>query len=120
MNTNENIVIKEKEILRFVIAAEVTDEEGQRLYQSCISCLDSSANANGLVLIDTSNADEFSLEARKLWIDCLNHPNIKKAAIFGGKIFVRTLVEDIVNSLGKDSVRAFKTEEEALNWLRAD
>ncbi|HED37004.1 MAG TPA: STAS/SEC14 domain-containing protein [Ignavibacteria bacterium] len=71
-----------------------------------------------LVLIDLQQSTQFSSEARKIWVKFLQNPKIKRTAIFGGNVFVRTLASFVIAASQKKNIKFFIKEKEALEWLR--
>lgn len=58
--------------------------------------------------------------ARKLFTELSSHPQLGKVAIASPSRYGRVLIGFIVKASGRDNVRFFETEEEALAWLHAD
>ncbi|MDO8560602.1 MAG: hypothetical protein Q7R91_00085 [bacterium] len=73
-----------------------------------------------LVVTDISKLENYHPEALSILAQMLkdNEPHVDKSATFGGGYFI-TVAQDIVTALsGRENFKGFKTEEEALNWLR--
>jgi hypothetical protein len=68
-------------------------------------------------LIDLNKAGKNSPDARNIWIEISNLEITKKVANFGIHPVARVLAAFVVRVSGKQNVRFFKTEEEALTWL---
>ncbi|MBC8505081.1 MAG: STAS/SEC14 domain-containing protein [Anaerolineales bacterium] len=72
------------------------------------------------LLIDMSQVTKPTLEARKILGELREHPDIRKFAYVGASIILRTLINLISKAIGRNNVRQFATEKEALRWLKDD
>src|SRR3989344_2270291 len=77
------------DIAYYLISAPVDEKEAIQLRDAGWKCVESGGASR--VLIDIQQSSQFSSAARKIWVEFLKHPKIKKTAIFGGNVFVRTL-----------------------------
>jgi len=70
-------------------------------------------------LADATHLGKFSAAARKIWIDAFRDPDprIGNTAMVGASRYVRVLSGFVLKAVGRDNVRLFATEEEALAWL---
>jgi hypothetical protein len=70
-------------------------------------------------LVDATDLGKFSAAARKLWIDAFRDPDprIGDTALVGASRYVRVLSSFILKAVGRDNVKLFATEGEALAWL---
>lgn len=114
-NKNDIVCSIEDRVLFYYINTDVDEPEASRLYRFGKQCFDE-ASAD-YVLIDLKSSSEFSSAARKVWVEFLKDDRIKKTAIFGGNIFVRTLASFVIAATGKKNIRFFLTENEARTWL---
>lgn len=112
-----NKVWCENGIVHFVIAAPVDEQEAVRL--DAIGEEYVNKDQASFVLIDIEQSKEFSSGARKAWVKFLQNPKIKKTAIFGGNVFVRTLASFVIAAAGKENIKFFETEQGALDWIRS-
>lgn len=103
-------------VVYYLISAPVDDEEARNLSNSGIGFIEKEKAS--FVLIDLKQSTQFSSEARKIWVKFLQNPNIKKVAIWGGNVFVRTLASFVIAASQKKNIKFFITEEEALEWLK--
>ncbi len=115
---NENNVSCKDNIIRYVVSAPVDEEEARRISNSGSEYLEK-GDAR-YVLIDLKQSTQFSSEARKIWVKFLQNPKIKKTAIFGGNVFVRTLASFVIAASKSKNIKFFTTEEEAKDWLVDD
>jgi hypothetical protein len=113
--TNDAVCHLEERVLFYHINSNVDEAEANRLYNYGLQCFKD--NVADYVLIDLKSSSEFSSAARKVWVEFLKDDRIKKTAIFGGNIFVRTLASFVIAATGKKNIRFFLTEEEARDWL---
>lgn len=61
-----------------------------------------------------------TVEARKVYAEIIKSPKIGKAAIFGLNRPNKVIVSFLLKVSGKNDLRVFSTEEEALKWLKED
>ena len=60
-----------------------------------------------------------SSKARKIYLQISSHKQIRRFAIVGGSIFVRTMAGFFIRAAGKDeNMRWFATRGEATEWLK--
>ncbi len=112
---NKNNVSCKDNIIQYVISAPVDEEEAERLSAVGIGCLNNDEAI--YVLIDLKQSTQFSSEARRKWVTFLQNSKIKKTAIFGGNVFVRTLASFVIAASKSKNIRFFTTKEEAKDWL---
>ena len=105
----------DERIVFYYINSDVDEEEANRIAQIGMKCFDE--GRADYVLIDLRASTEFSSAARKVWVEFLKDDRIKKTAIFGGNVFVRTLASFVIAAAGKKNIHFFLTEEEAREWL---
>jgi len=115
--TNTNDVWCKDGIVHYVIAAPVDEKEAIRLDTVGEEFINKGEAL--FVLIDIEQSQEFSSAARKIWVKFLQNSKIKKTAIFGGNVFVRTLASFVIAAAGKANIKFFETEQQALDWLRS-
>jgi hypothetical protein len=70
-------------------------------------------------LVDATDLGKFSAAARKLWIDAFRDPDprIGNTALVGASRYVRVLSGFVLKAVGRENVKLFATEKEALAWL---
>ncbi len=115
--TNINEVWCKDGIVHYTIAAPVDEKEATRL--DVVGEEFVNKGEASFVLIDIEQSQEFSSAARKIWVKFLQNPKIKKTAIFGGNVFVRTLASFVIAAAGKANIKFFETEQQSLDWLRS-
>lgn len=113
-----NNVTCDGKILRYQLLAPVDEVEAERLDVLGRGFLDRKEAC--AVLIDMQRSSDFSSAARKRWVGFLQHPEIKRTAIFGGSVFVRTLAAFVIGASQKQNIKSFATEAEALDWLHKE
>ena len=111
--TNTNDVWCKDGIVYYTIAAPVNEEEAIRLDTVGEEFINKGEAS--FVLIDIEQSQEFSSVARKIWVKFLQNQKIKKTAIFGGNVFVRTLASFVIAAAGKANIKFFETEQQALD-----
>jgi len=75
------------------------------------------------VLIDLGSVpnvpiSSFRRKATRLIKDAFKNPGFEKIALYKGGVIPRTVVSFILVAAGLKNIKYFKTEEEALKWLR--
>jgi len=61
---------------------------------------------------------KLSSKARKAFSDLNNDPSLGKSATVGVDRYTRVLIGFVLKATGRDNIRFFETEEEALAWLQ--
>lgn len=69
-------------------------------------------------LIDFSKSGEISAEAKKIFINLAKDGKIGKVAVIGLSFFTRAAAWIFIRTLSKKEISIFKTEEDALTWLK--
>ncbi len=105
----------EERVLSYSINTDVDEAEASRLYGFGKQCLDD--NKADYVMIDLKASSEFSSAARKVWVEFLKNEKIKRTAIFGGNVFVRTLASFVIAATGRKNISFFLSEDEAREWI---
>lgn len=105
------------DIIHYLISAPVDESEASSLNEGGLKFVEEGTASR--VLIDLKKSTQFSSEARKVWVKFLQNPQIKKTAIFGGNVFVRTLASFVIAASQNKNIKFFTTEEDAREWLSA-
>lgn len=113
--TNTNEVWCKDGIVHYTITAPVDENEAIRLDTAGEEFVNKGEAT--FVLIDIEQSQQFSSAARKVWVKFLQNQKIKKTAIFGGNVFVRTLASFVIAAAGKANIKFFETEQQALDWI---
>lgn len=116
-NPSKNKVWCKDGILYYTIVTSVDEQEAIRLDTVGEEFINKGETS--FVLIDIQQSSDFSSAARKTWVKFLQNPRIKKTAIFGGNVFVRTLASFVIAAVGKADIKFFETEQDALKWFRS-
>lgn len=114
---NANKVWCKDGIVHYTITAPVDENEATRLDTVGEEFINKGEAS--FVLIDIEQSQQFSSAARKVWVKFLQNPKIKKTAIFGGNVFVRTLASFVIAAAGKANIKFFETEQQALDWMHS-
>jgi phage pi2 protein 07 len=112
-----NKIWYKNDIVHYLMPSPVDETEALLLRDEGVNLIEKE-NAS-FVLIDLKQSTQFSSEARKIWVKFLQNPKIKKTAIFGGNVFVRTLASFVIAASQKKNIKFFITEEEAMEWISA-
>jgi hypothetical protein len=73
-----------------------------------------------LILSDTSRTGKLSANARKLLAGLGRDPRLRKTAILGSGRYTRVVASFINKAAGRDNIRFFDSEQEAIAWLKAE
>lgn len=114
--TPKNEVTCADNIVRYTMCSPVDPDEAVRLSTIGKSYIE--GGQAQFVLIDLHQSTEFSSAARKIWVEFLQNDKIKKTALFGGNVFVKTLATFVIAATGKKDIKFFNTEEEAVAWFK--
>jgi hypothetical protein len=70
-------------------------------------------------LLPLGKAGYASSKARKIYLQISSHKQIRRFAIVGGSVFVRTMAGFFIRAAGKgEHMKWFAGEQEALEWLK--
>ncbi len=112
----KNEVLCADNIVSYAIRTPVDHDEAWRLTTIGKGFID--AGKAQYVLTNLRKSIEFSSSARKIWVEFLKNDKIKKTAIFGGNVLIKTLATFMIVATGKKDIKFFNTEEEARAWFR--
>lgn len=70
------------------------------------------------ILTDSSKQAKYSAAARKIFVELQRSPKVGRAAVVGAKRYTRVLTSFILRASGRDNVRFFDSEAEAVAWLK--
>ncbi len=112
----KNEVLCADNIVRYTMRTFVDHDEAVRLSTIGKDFID--AGQAQYVLIDLRKSTEFSAPAGKIWIEFLNNDKIKKTALFGGNVFVRSFATFVVTTTGKKDIKFFNNDDEAIRWFK--
>lgn len=69
-------------------------------------------------LIDITKLRNTDLAARQVAVEILKKINVEKMALFGGSLFIRSIVNLVLSAVGDwPNARHFKERKEAEDWL---
>ncbi len=115
-NIPKNDVSCSDNIVRYTMCTPVDLDEAVRLSTVGKGYID--GGQAQFVLIDLHQSTEFSSAARKVWVGFLQDDKIKKTALYGGNLFVKTLATFVIAATGKKDIKFFNSEAEALAWFK--
>jgi hypothetical protein len=82
---------------------------------ACVARLRDPANVR--ILVDARKMIYGNAKGRRAGIAAFERPELKRLAMWGGGPMVRVLVSFFCIATGKKNMRAFATEQDALDWL---
>jgi len=71
-------------------------------------------------LVDLSEMTKATSKARKILVEITADPGIRKYALAGASVFIRTVANFISAAAGQKNARHFATMDEALEWLKEE
>jgi hypothetical protein len=111
------LYLREDNILRITILGEL-DEETQIGINDAGYKLMNTAEGKVSVLVDINKAGKVSPGARKRQVEISEQEKTGKVALFGLHPVARVIASFFMGISQKKDMRFFKTEEEALAWLK--
>ncbi len=106
-------------ILRLAFIGDTNDQDVEALAADITPFLEHATATNPLnILWDDSRGGKTTAEVRKFYADLNRDPRIGKVAIFGARHYGRVLGEFVLKFTGRDNIRFFDTQEQALDWLK--
>ena len=124
MEEETKIWLDEDGILRFKLGNMMNEETLKMLNTKFIE-FGTKASGKIKVIIDLSKITyKSTINLRKNAIrilkDTLKDPGYDKVAFFGGNMLSRTVVSFIITASTFKNIKIFKTEEDALKWLKEE
>jgi hypothetical protein len=109
-------------VLRMDLIGDM-DREGMEAYINDLApFLEAATEAEPLlILTDSSRSGKLSSGARKLSVETNRDPRMGKTAVIGeSRRYFRVMASFILKATGRDNIRFFDSEEEALTWLKSE
>ncbi|OGD67352.1 hypothetical protein A2442_01145 [Candidatus Campbellbacteria bacterium RIFOXYC2_FULL_35_25] len=113
---SKNKVWMEENIVYYILSTEVDEQEAILLNDIGGSYINSGQASYVLIGLQKQSS-KFSSSARKIWVRFLQNENIKRVAMFGGNVVVRTLASFVIAATGKKNIKFFSEKDKALEWL---
>jgi hypothetical protein len=108
-------------ILRLAFIGDMVGEDIEIFIKDFTPFLEAATEVEPLnILADASRAGKTSSAARKAYVRLNRDLRGGKVAVVGARRYGRVLVSFILKATGRDNVRFFDSEEEALAWLKAE
>lgn len=115
------ISMREDGVLWLAQIGDVDEDDMDAFLKDLMPFLEASTEANPLLILsDTSRTGKLSASARKLLAGIGSDPRLSKTAIVGSGRYTRVLVSFINKAAGRNNIRFFDSEEEALAWLKVE
>jgi len=124
-----SVFVDDDGILNVVSLAVVRDPESNtRLaelrYQEIMTVFDEDPERTHNMLVDLLSVKKGgynSSKARRIYLRLASHRQIRRFAIVGGSVFIRTMAGFIIRAAGKGrNMKWFSSREEAVEWLTKD
>jgi hypothetical protein len=119
-NQNEKYKVwwDEKNEVRRLRINSFIDEGNAKMIMDEAYKLAESKPESASILVDLRESSSTSLKARKIFVEGLRTVYYSKCAFFGMKVYPRVVLSFIVKVSGAKNTKFFKSEEEALKWLK--
>jgi hypothetical protein len=101
---------------RNIMVGTFDDEQAEWVYDK-VTQITSAAYEPVNWLVDISELKTASRKARKIMRKMDQLPKIYRIAFLGGPPFARAITNFITKAAGKDEIKHFSNEEDALSWL---
>jgi len=106
-------------ILRLTIIGDFGKEDAEAYLRESAPFQKEARSGSLFVLVDTRQSGKVNSQARKTMIELIRENREGKVAVLGLSRYVRVSVGFVNRATGRDNVRLFGSEEEALAWLKA-
>lgn len=107
------------QIVKLTIQGDISDEEGEQFLKDMSSFRESIPPGKQLhYLVDAMKQGRLSAGTRSIFTEQNKSSRVGKIAIFGPNRFVRVMATFTLKASGRDNMRFFETESEALAWLQ--
>jgi len=110
------------EVIRLQVFGDYDEQDAQKTADGIVEIKQKFSGKQLRFLIDLTKANKPSSKARNIIVEKIyKDPDLEKIAAIASSILVRTINSFLITAsgLGSDKVKMFKTEHEALKWLRA-
>jgi len=115
----EELRISPDGILRTSRSGSMTQAKVAAFVEQARAILETVTEAEPLlVLVDSRQTGKLSATARKAFAQLSRDPRVGKVAVFGLGRYVRMVVSFVNRATGKNNVRFFDSEQQALAWLQ--
>jgi hypothetical protein len=96
-----------------------TDKDDALAYHKDLEQYMDKANEDNLfnLIIYVDQAGKFSAEARKSFSQLNDDPRMGRIAYLGANRFIRVITNFVQKASGRNNMRFFDSEEEAVSWL---
>jgi len=107
-------------VVRTAFIGDMTEQGVNALAEDAQPFLEaSSAKKPTPVLHDSSRSGKYTSRARKAILAFFSDPRIGKIAVIGARPYTRVLLSFLIKASGRENMRLFGTEPEALAWLQS-
>ncbi len=115
------IEMRDDGILRMALIGDVGKEDMEVFLKDYVPFLEAATEAEPLaVLVDSVRSGKLSSKARKAFAGMNRDPRLGKVANVRSGRYTRVLIGWVLKATGRDNLRFFDSEEEALAWLKAE
>ena len=116
----DKLHIDQDGILRTSHSGDMTKEDVDVILKNATAALELATEEKPLlILMDARQVGKFSSTARKAFAQLDRDPRVGKVAVVGLGRYMRVAIGFINKAVGREHLRLFESEEQALAWLKA-
>jgi hypothetical protein len=106
-------------IIRLSFIGDISKEDVEAYERDLLPYLDAATETSKLNIISYSGREgKYSSDARRRFTELNKDLRVGRVAILGGNRFNRVMATIILKATGRQNIRFFDTEEEAVAWLK--
>jgi hypothetical protein len=107
-------------ILRVAFVGTPKKRDAAAFFQDFSPFLEAATEAEPLrIIIDGSQVEKTSASARKTLLEINRDPRVGKIVVLGAGRYIHVLIGFVLKATGRENIRSFNTEKEAVAWLKA-
>jgi len=107
------------QIVKLTIDGDISDEDGEQFLTDINEFRDALPPEKPMhYLVDSMKQGKLSAHTRSIFTEQNKSSGVGKVAVFGSNRFVRVMATFMIKASGRDNIRFFETETEALAWLQ--
>ena len=116
-----NMAMRDDGVLRIIFDGALERDEVETFVGDFTKYLEAATPEAPLLTLTTANQTgaKFPPPVRKAFADLNFDPRLGKSATIGVDRYTRVLVGFVLKATGRDNIRFFDSEEQALAWLRS-
>jgi hypothetical protein len=115
------ITLRDENLLWVEFVGDVSSEDMENYIEEYKQYLERATAEHPFhFLVDSSQVGKLSAGARKALTSAfrVSDPRVGNTALFGANRYARVLTSFVLKAVGRDDIRMFDSEEEAVAWLK--